>query len=29
VVGGFYLGGGGEFLCDAVAVLLIAAAWRR
>ena len=28
VVGGFYLGGGGEFLSDAVAVLLIAARWR-
>jgi len=29
VVGGFYLGAGGELLSDGVAVLLIAAGWRR
>jgi branched-chain amino acid transport system permease protein len=29
VIGGFYLGSGGEFLSDAVAVLLVAAGWRR
>jgi branched-chain amino acid transport system permease protein len=29
VVGDFYLGGGGEFLCDAVTVGLVALGWRR
>ena len=29
VVGDYQLGGGGEFLCDAAAVLLVAASWRR
>lgn len=29
VVGGYELGGGGEFLCDAVAALLVGLAWRR